>query len=44
MQGSERRKTESKNCMKRFSNNKGNVVVNNLKRVHDIFEHKVNAY
>lgn len=43
MQGFERRNKESKNCMKRFCNNKGNIVVNNLKRVHDIFEHKINA-
>ena len=44
MQGFERRNKESKNCMKRFSNNKGNVVVNNIKRVYDIFDHKLNAF
>lgn len=44
MQGFERRNKESKNCMKRFSNNKGNIVVNNMKRVWDIFEHQINAY
>ena len=43
MQGFERRNKESKNCLKRFSNNQGNVVTNNLKRVYDVFEHKVNA-
>lgn len=44
MQGFERRNKDSKNCMKRFSNNKEHVVVNNLKRVYDIFEHKLNAF
>ena len=43
MQGFERRNKESKNCMKRFSNNKGNVVMNNMKRLYDVFEHKINA-
>ena len=44
MQGFERRNKESKNCMKRFSNHKGNIVVNNLKRVWDIFENNTNNY
>ena len=44
MQGFERRNKESKNCMKRFSNNKGNTMVNNMKRVWDIFEYDNNAY
>jgi hypothetical protein len=44
MQGFERRNKESKNCMKRFSNNRGNMMVNNIKRVWDIFEYDVNAY
>eukprot|EP00551_Chaetoceros_affinis_P016131 CAMPEP_0203712330 /NCGR_PEP_ID=MMETSP0091-20130426/69973_1 /ASSEMBLY_ACC=CAM_ASM_001089 /TAXON_ID=426623 /ORGANISM="Chaetoceros affinis, Strain CCMP159" /LENGTH=776 /DNA_ID=CAMNT_0050590301 /DNA_START=350 /DNA_END=2681 /DNA_ORIENTATION=- len=43
MQGFERRNKESKNCMKRFSNNKGNIVVNNMKRLWDVFRHEVNA-
>ena len=43
MQGFERRNKESKNCMKRFTNNVGNVIPNNLRRVWDIFEHNVNA-
>ena len=42
MQGFERRNKESKNCMKRFSNYKGNIVVTNMKRVWDIFEHDMN--
>ena len=44
MQGFERRNKESKNCMKRFSNGKGNVLVNNIKRVFDIFWNDMNAY
>ena len=44
MQGFERRNKESKNCIKRFSNNKGNVVVTNVKRIWDIFNHDINAY
>jgi hypothetical protein len=44
MQGFERRNKESKNCMKRFSNNRGNRMVNNMKRVWDIFEYDVNAF
>ena len=43
MQGFERRNKESKNCLKRFSNNSGNVVINNIARIYDVFEHKVNA-
>ena len=43
MQGFERRNKESKNCMKRFSNNKGNVLVNNMKRLWDVYEHDINA-
>ena len=44
MQGFERRNKESKNCMKRFSNNLGNRMINNMRRVWDIFEHDINAY
>ena len=43
MQGFERRNKESKNCLKRFSNNSGNVVINNMARIYDVFKHKVNA-
>jgi hypothetical protein len=44
MQGFERRNKESKNCMKRFSNNKGNMLVNNMRRIWDIYEHGKNCY
>ena len=44
MQGFERRNKESKNTLKRFSNQKGNVCKNNLKRLYDIFYHEVNSY
>ena len=44
MQGFERRNKESKNCMKRFSNNKGNMITNNLKRLWDVFEHDNNSF
>ena len=44
MQGFERRNKESKNCLQRFSNNKGNILVNNMKRVWDIFENDMNNY
>ena len=37
MQGFERRNKESKNTLKCFSNNKGNVLTPNLKRLWDIF-------
>ena len=43
MQGFERRNKESKNCLKRFSNNSGNVVINNMARIYDVFNYKVNA-
>ena len=44
MQGYERRNKESKNTFRRFNNNRGNVVVPNLKRLWDIFHHSINAY
>jgi hypothetical protein len=44
MQGYERRNKESKNTMKRFTNKKGNLVFQNLKRLWDIFFHSKNAY
>ena len=37
MQGFERRKKESKNTLRRFSNGIGNIIVGNLKRLWDIF-------
>ena len=44
MQGFERRNKESKNILKRFNNNKGNLVVSNIKRLWDLFEHSKNNY
>ena len=43
MQGFERRNKESKNCMKHFSNNLGNRMMNNMRRVLDIFVHEINT-
>ena len=43
MQGFERRNKESKNCLRRFTNGKGNMLVQNMKRLCDVFEHDVNA-
>ena len=43
MQGFERRNKESKNCMKRFCNHRGNVCVSNMKRLIDVFKHDINA-
>ena len=37
MQGFERRNKESKNAMRRFSNNKGNIIISNMKRLYDVF-------
>ena len=37
MQGFERRNKESKNTMKRFCNNKGNVLMNNMKRLYGVY-------
>ena len=37
MQGYERRNKESKNTLQRFSNNKGNIVVGNMKRLWDAY-------
>ena len=47
MQGFERRNKESKNCIKRFStaNRKSlNFLVNNVRRLLQVFVHEVNAY
>ena len=43
MQGFERRNKESKNCMKRFCNHRGNTCVSNMKRLIDVFKHDINA-
>ena len=43
MQGFERRNKESKNCLKRFTNNKDNVLIQNMNRLYNVFEHQVNA-
>ena len=37
IQGFKRRNKESKNTLRRFSNKKGNVLPNNLRRLFDIF-------
>lgn len=44
MQGFERRNKENKNILRRFSNHKGNLCVNNIKRVCNIFENNGSAY
>jgi len=43
MQGFERRNKESKNTLKRFTNKKGNIIVQNLNRLHDIFHYSKSA-
>ena len=42
MQGFERRNKESKNTLKRFTNNRGNIVVSNLKRLYDVYDFEQN--
>ena len=37
MQGFERRNKESKDCLKKYSNKKGNYCINNIKRCYDFF-------
>ena len=44
MQGFERRNKESKNTFKRFNNRKGNMLVQNLKRLSDVFRNRINNY
>ena len=44
MQGYERQNKESKNTLRRFNNNRGNIVVPNLKQLWDIFHYSINAY
>lgn len=39
MQGFERRNKESKNAMKQYSNNRGNVLIQNMKRLWDIYKY-----
>ena len=43
MQGFERRNKESKNTLKRFSNNKGNIAINNVQHLYDVFYYDQNA-
>ena len=43
MQGFERRNKESKNTLRRFNNNKGNTLLQNLRRIWDVFWHGKNA-
>ena len=43
MQGFERRNKESKHTLKRFSNNKGNVLIPNIRRLWDIYYHEHTA-
>ena len=44
MQGFERRNKESKNTLRRFTNKKGNILMQNMKRLWDVFFHGKNAY
>ena len=44
MQGYERRNKESKNAIRRFNNNSGNLVAANLRRLWDVFFHEHLAY
>ena len=41
MQGFERRNKELKNTLHRFTNGKGDVLPNNISRLHDIFNMKL---
>ena len=40
MQGFERRNKESKSCVKKFLNNRGNILVNNLRRIWDVYNNE----
>ena len=44
MQGFERRNKENKNCFRRFTNGKGNFIMQCMKRLWDVFNHGKNAY
>ena len=43
MQGFERRNKESKNTLRRFTNGKGDVLRNNVSRLHDVFQYEITA-
>ena len=43
MQGYERRNKESKQCFRRFTNKKGNMVCQTIKRLWDIYNYEKNA-
>ena len=44
MQGFEHRNKESKNTLKRFNNMKGNKLIQNIRRLWDVFYHNTNSY
>ena len=44
MQGYERRNKESKNTFKRFNNHKGNILVQNINRLQDVYFKELNSY
>ena len=44
MQGFERRNKESKNTFRRFNNGKGNILLQNIRRLSDVFENNANNY
>ena len=44
MQGFERRNKESKNNFRRFNNGKGNILLQNIRRLSDVFENNANNY
>ena len=43
IQGFERRNKESKNTLQIFTNNRGNIVLPNLRRVWDVYYNEKNA-
>ena len=44
MQGYERRNKESKKTFKRFNNHKGNILVENINRLQDVYFKELNSY
>ena len=44
MQGFERRNKESKNTLRSFCNGKGRFLTTNMRRLHDLFLYRQNAY
>ena len=44
VQGFERRNKESKNTFRRFNNGKGNILLQNIRRLRDVFENNANNY